>query len=49
MLTSLKLALDWMVTILLLAMVSACIGYCVGKTIDAIIKAWREWRPSNVQ
>ena len=40
-LASMKLTLDYLVTILMLAFVGACIGYCVGSTIDAIRERFR--------
>ena len=35
-LASMKVTLDFLVTIIMLAVVGACIGYCVGSTFEAI-------------
>ena len=35
-LAAMKFTLDFFVTVICLAVVGACIGYCVGATIDSI-------------
>ena len=43
-----KFTLDFLVTLLCLAIVGACIGYCVGSTIDSCAAWLRSRRRSRV-